>query len=298
MVFGYLGEIVRENKTELTWLLGWAGDFVKLLARMQKIGLMISPIGQFKRLMNAYRQMRDFMFGKPFKEIGLKLGLTKRYTKGGYGGPDMWTRTPGYSKGMIDSWATEGASAGDVPWKKDERALASGTPWKGVAEEAKKSFDIMKTLAEETAQNMQQAFADFFFDAMTGEFKSLGDYLKGFLRSIAQTTSQILANILIRGAFSKLGMGSLIGMASGGVINEPVYGIGASGQSYAFGENGPEMVSPMGSGGGGNYNITINAIDAASFDTVVRRNPRSIIGVITDDMEMGGSMRSAMRGAM
>ena len=297
MVFGYLGEIVRENKTELTWLLGWAGDFVKLLARMQKIGLMISPIGQFKRLMNAYRQMRDFMFGDPSKGP-LKLKITKRYTKGGYGGPDMWTRTPGYSKGMIDSWATGGASAGDVPWKKDERALASGTPWKGVAEEAKKSFDIMKTLAEETAQNMQQAFADFFFDAMTGEFKSLGDYLKGFLRSIAQTTSQILANILIRGAFSKLGMGSLIGMASGGVINEPVYGIGASGQSYAFGENGPEMVSPMGGGGGGNYNITINAIDAASFDTVVRRNPRSIIGVITDDMEMGGSMRSAMRGAM
>ena len=297
MVFGYLGEIVRENKTELTWLLGWAGDFVKLLARMQKIGLMISPIGQFKRLMNAYRQMRDFMFGDPSKGP-LKLKITKRYTKGGYGGPDMWTRAPGYSKGMIDSWATGGASAGDVPWKKDERALASGTPWKGVAEEAKKSFDIMKTLAEETAQNMQQAFADFFFDAMTGEFKSLGDYLKGFLRSIAQTTSQILANILIRGAFSKLGMGSLIGMASGGVINEPVYGIGASGQSYAFGENGPEMVSPMGGGGGGNYNITINAIDAASFDTVVRRNPRSIIGVITDDMEMGGSMRSAMRGAM
>jgi len=210
----------------------------------------------------------------------------------------MWTRTPGYAKGMIDSWATGGASAGDVPWKKDERDLASGTPWKGVADEAKKSFDIMTTLAEDAANDMQRAFADFFFDAMTGEFKSLGDYLKGFLRSIAQTTSSILANILIRGAFSKLGMGSLIGMAGGGVINEPIYGIGASGQSYAFGENGSEMVTPMGGGkGGGNYNITINAIDAASFDTVVRRNPRSIISVITDDMEMGGPMRSAIRGA-
>jgi hypothetical protein len=35
-----------------------------------------------------------------------------------------------------------------------------------------------------------------------------------------------------------------IAMAGGGVINEPVYGYGASGRSYSFGEGGPETVIP------------------------------------------------------
>jgi hypothetical protein len=33
-------------------------------------------------------------------------------------------------------------------------------------------------------------------------------------------------------------------MANGGVIGEPVLGVGASGATYSFGENGPERVSP------------------------------------------------------
>lgn len=39
-----------------------------------------------------------------------------------------------------------------------------------------------------------------------------------------------------------------IAMAGGGVIREPVVGIGASGRTYSFGERGPETVSP-GTGG-------------------------------------------------
>jgi len=38
-------------------------------------------------------------------------------------------------------------------------------------------------------------------------------------------------------------------MANGGVINEPVFGVGASGQTYSFGETGPEQVTPLNSGG-------------------------------------------------
>lgn len=41
-----------------------------------------------------------------------------------------------------------------------------------------------------------------------------------------------------------------IAMARGGVIQEPVYGIGASGRTYSFGEGGrPEAVIPMATGG-------------------------------------------------
>jgi hypothetical protein len=46
-----------------------------------------------------------------------------------------------------------------------------------------------------------------------------------------------------------------IAMANGGVIREPVVGVGASGRTYSFGERGPETVTP---GGGGNtYNISV-----------------------------------------
>jgi TP901 family phage tail tape measure protein len=52
-------------------------------------------------------------------------------------------------------------------------------------------------------------------------------------------------------------------MAGGGVLREPVFGVGASGDTYSFAERGPETVIPgtaAGDMGGGNtYQITINA---------------------------------------
>lgn len=37
-----------------------------------------------------------------------------------------------------------------------------------------------------------------------------------------------------------------IWMQHGGIINEPIFGVGASGRRYAFGESGPEIVTPSG----------------------------------------------------
>ncbi len=50
--------------------------------------------------------------------------------------------------------------------------------------------------------------------------------------------------------------------AMGGIINEPIFGLGKSGQTYTFGERGPETITPgVGTsiGGGSTYNVTINA---------------------------------------
>lgn len=57
-----------------------------------------------------------------------------------------------------------------------------------------------------------------------------------------------------------LGTSSYHGYASGGLLTEPVMGVGAnSGESYLFGEAGPEYVTPAGGGiGGGGGVITIN----------------------------------------
>jgi hypothetical protein len=38
--------------------------------------------------------------------------------------------------------------------------------------------------------------------------------------------------------------GGTVGMANGGVISEPVFGVGRSGRNYTFGENGSEYVTP------------------------------------------------------
>jgi hypothetical protein len=46
-----------------------------------------------------------------------------------------------------------------------------------------------------------------------------------------------------------------IGMANGGVINEPILGVGRSGQKYAFGESGREFVTPERKSGGTVFNV-------------------------------------------
>jgi hypothetical protein len=50
-------------------------------------------------------------------------------------------------------------------------------------------------------------------------------------------------------------MGDLRGLANGGVINEPIFGVGRSGQKYAFGESGREFVTPERNAGGVINNI-------------------------------------------
>ena len=81
-------------------------------------------------------------------------------------------------------------------------------------------------------------------------------------------------------------------MKSGGVISEPIFGVGASGRTYSFGENyQPERVTPMwqSAGGGGvtNVNLTINA--------AVGSHPREIgaevINYLGAYLQGGGELR-------
>lgn len=70
-------------------------------------------------------------------------------------------------------------------------------------------------------------------------------------------------------------------MANGGIINEPIFGVGRSGRTYSFGERGPEMVTP-GRGGSGatlvNYGpITTQDVENwfIGVQSNVRRHGRS-----------------------
>lgn len=52
---------------------------------------------------------------------------------------------------------------------------------------------------------------------------------------------------------------SITGMAHGGIIREPIFGVGRSGQAYAFGEHGAETVTPgTGNRGGVSFILNVN----------------------------------------
>lgn len=73
-----------------------------------------------------------------------------------------------------------------------------------------------------------------------------------------------------------------IAMAGGGVIGEPVIGVGASGASYSFAERGPETVSPgvwsphANSGGGDVYHVTVQAGYVVSEQDLENKITRTI----------------------
>jgi hypothetical protein len=61
---------------------------------------------------------------------------------------------------------------------------------------------------------MQSTFSDVFFDAFTGELKTLEDYVNSFSRSIARSLSDILSKQLVEGLFATGTPGG--GAAAGG----------------------------------------------------------------------------------
>jgi len=69
-------------------------------------------------------------------------------------------------------------------------------------DEAQTIYQAGVELAKEAANAMQGAFEDFFFDAMTGKFKNLRDYILSFRDSIFKELSKIASTELTKGIFS------------------------------------------------------------------------------------------------
>ena len=186
--------------------------------------------------------------------------------------------------------------------------------------DTRKTMDAMVALTERTAEAMQQNFSDLFFDAMKGKFKDLGDYATAFLNSFERALADVMGQFMTQKLFGKeMKGGGLVDkavakfvdffgakkagakkQAAGGIIPEPVFGIGASGQTYTFGENGPETVVPgvrgLQSGAGSVVNITINAVDASSFADLAKRNPGAIVAPVMEALNQGNlGLRNSIR---
>lgn len=88
------------------------------------------------------------------------------------------------------------------------------------AEVAQTSFNAMEELAKQSASNIQNAFADFFFDAFTERTQGIMDVLKSFGMAMLRTISNIMASALVAyailGPLEKLfpGTSSLLKIAS------------------------------------------------------------------------------------
>lgn len=77
--------------------------------------------------------------------------------------------------------------------------------------EASDTYKQGVEFAYNAARAMQDAFSDFFFDAMTGKLKTLTDYWKSFSQTILKYISEILAKQAMVGLFGD-------GKSSGGML--------------------------------------------------------------------------------
>lgn len=235
--------------------------------------------------------------------------------KGGRGGTG---NVRGSSTGLPQWMTNDQVAAHDAVRKYFETPLMSNLELmrgESVAaeDEIVKNFDKISEKTDVMADEMKQAitgwgshFARTLSDAVWDADVSFASIAESFGRMITEMIMQKgIVEPLLSASFSGANLlgdifsiaTSSIGMAGGGTITEPIYGVGASGQSYTFGEGGKwEDVVPRGKGGssssgGGTIavSLTINAIDAKSFSELTSRNPGAILGPIINALNNSGN---------
>jgi len=192
-----------------------------------------------------------------------------------------------------------------------------------VVEEAKSTFSLMDTLARNTARSMQDSFSNFFFDAMQGKLKSLGDYVKGFVGAVQRSIASIMAQKMVSAIgsympFLKIHQGGVVGGAGIPRVMMPAMLLAGAGRYHnglrpdefpAILQRG-ERVIPRGGGGSGDgggpivYNdlrgsqfldqeTLYKTYETISAAQVAKHAPAAVI----NNYEMNGPIRDLIRSA-
>ena len=158
------------------------------------------------------------------------------------------------------------------------------TGWANALEQFRNGIQTEAQIAGEifgkVTKGMEDAFVNF---AKTGKL-SFKDLFKSIVETILRSQVQnLLARVFTGGGG---GGGSLLGsLFSAFVGGRSAGGPVSAGRAYRVGESGPETFVPTGGGtivpGGGATAVTynINAVDAASFQALVARDPEFLFAV-------------------
>lgn len=176
-------------------------------------------------------------------------------------------------------------------------------------EAAADQFRNLGAIGAKTASNMHSAFADNFFGAMRGEFRSMRDFGLSMMDALLAGLQRQIADFVASGILSFLGtifspgapgLGSALGRNRG----LPIFGGGGSDSPYGGGTGFIPDPNDLGGVGVGRitapgpvYNVNITAVDAQSFEALAARNPRAIAAAVQASLNTSPSFRAAIGSA-
>ncbi len=166
------------------------------------------------------------------------------------------------------------------------------------------TLNAMVNSFQKAMADLTQAYFKNFLE-QTFLSENLPGIVKGFLGGAGAfgPSASFLAAGTAAGQFGGAGQAT-IGLAGGGVIAEPVFGIGASGQTYTLAERGPERVlsnadsfaKPQAP------SVVVNVINKTSREVDATQGNVSfdgkkfIVETIIKDVDQGGDLRSLFQG--
>jgi hypothetical protein len=162
----------------------------------------------------------------------------------------------------------------------------------GSAEDFEDFTNKIDAFADEAARNMQDAFADFFFDPF-------GDGLSGMVKGMADALRKMIANLIASDILSFLnpqGGGGFFGFVKS-IFGRQIGGPVQRGVPVKVGESGPEVFTPGASGsvrplGAINFSPTTiiqggSGLDINKLIPILDENNRKVKGEFVDELRRG-----------
>lgn len=203
---------------------------------------------------------------------------------------------------------------------------AASKAFDNVAFNAQLKMEAIKSLVSGAANAMTNSMSTFFFDAMTGQLKSLKSYFADFGRSILQVLAQVIAKLLVMKALQSVSNnGSIWGVAlsslhNGGEVKAhnggyfprkkahnglspdevnitTLTGEGVISRRGMANIGGAKGLSDIESGktGGGAGNVIINMVVSAWDASDVMRNQDIIVAALGQKIRTNSDIRDTMR---
>lgn len=88
--------------------------------------------------------------------------------------------------------------------------------------ESRSVFQASRDMAKDTAKAMQDTFSDFFYEAMTGKLRSLGDYIRAFGDTVLRSWANVMSEMIVRWAMHKITAEEATKSAVAGIVEEEV----------------------------------------------------------------------------